>query len=438
MQFPGRHVAILGLGKSGYESALFLKRKGYEVFVSDSANRADVCERAALLEKNGIQVETGSHTHERILHSDWILISPGISPQTPIFRAAGARKIPLFSEIEVASRYCPTSQIIAVTGTAGKTTVSTLIARIFSKAGLPVISCGNIGNPWVGEISKIGKDHFVVLEISSFQLATSESFHPRVAILLNLSPNHQDWHADMEEYVEAKLRLFRNQIETDYAIIRKEDKDRFFPTVDFSAQTIYFDRNIDDQGLAACQNTNEVVVCLVARLFGISDALSHPVIRAFEGIEHRLEQVACWRQVSYVNDSKCTSPASLVWALEKFPDSKVILIAGGHPKIEDFSSLRPWISRKVKHAILVGEARELLRRSWNGACPLYEVLDFRDAVVQAHGFAGAGDIVLLSPACASFDMFQNYEERGKVFKSIVRELTGSKESLPASEVTPTR
>ena len=416
MNAPGKRVAVLGLGVSGFASALFLHEKGFEVFVSDKGAGAAICERAAALRGKGIEAETGTHTERRILEADWILISPGIPPASSVYQAAVRKKTPVLSEIEAASWYCPSPNIIAVTGSSGKTTVTTLLARVFQKAKGRAVSCGNIGNPWIAEVPKIKKDDFVILEVSSFQLMHCENFRPAVGILLNLSPNHQDWHRDMEEYAAAKLRLFRNQKSSDYAIFRRTDQECFFPHFPFRAQRIYLDQ-------VPKADPNEQAVRLAAGIFGCSSGQVDEVLRRFEGIEHRLEKVTTAEGVAYINDSKSTTAASLAWALEKFPDASVILLAGGHPKSADFQTVRGLLHRKVKTAVLIGEARPLLRAAWEGACPVLEADDFRTAVQKAKGAARAGDTVLLSPACASFDMFKNYEERGAVFKKIVFELT---------------
>lgn len=411
MEFPGKKVTVLGLGVSGTASALFLAQKGFEVFISDQGNSESVQQNAAALRKQGIATETGTHSTEKILQSDWIVISPGIPPTSAIVQQIRQRSLPIYNEIEVASRFCDSDNVIGVTGSSGKTTVTTLLGQVFKKAKGSSHVCGNIGNPWIGEISKIGKDDFVVVEISSFQLAYCETFRPKAGLLLNLSPNHQDWHSDMEDYAQAKLRLFANQRPDDYAILRRKDQEIYFPQFSFPGKVLYFD--------AESGNPNENAVRLTAKLFGCEEAVIQNVFQNFEGIEHRLEKVAVIDGVTYVNDSKCTTTASLVWALEKYPDQSVILIAGGHPKSDDFANARPQIERKVRKQILIGEARPLLRAAWQGLGETWESNDFQAAVKKAGELAKPGDTVLLSPACASFDMFRNYVERGNLFKTHV-------------------
>ncbi len=434
MNPPGKKVAVLGLGVSGYESALFLNKKGLQVFASDGGSSAALLERMENLKRAGIEVETGNHSLEKILNSDWIVISPGIAPSTPVYQALVAQKIPVFSEIEVASWYSPTRKIIAVTGSSGKTTVCTLLSRVFKKKYGRAFLCGNIGTPWIAELDKMNAEDTVVIEISSFQLQHCFHFRPAAALLLNLSPNHQDWHKDMAEYVQAKLRIFQVQTSSDYALMRRTDQMQFFSTRRFEAAIHYFGeprrnptipaRSADlDDPLFAALNPNEEAVKITAGLFGCEKETAEEVIRNFEGIEHRLEKFGSWQGIDFVNDSKSTTPSSLAWALEKYPAGKVVLVAGGHPKSEGFEVLRPLISRKVKAAILIGEAQPLLERAWKGACEIVPCgVDFPKAVRKARERATAGDTVLLSPACASFDMFKNYQDRGRTFKRLTGDL----------------
>lgn len=433
MNPPGKKVAVLGLGVSGYESAVFLQKKGLEVFASDGGKSPALDERAENLRRQGIEVETGAHSLDRILNSDWVLISPGIAPGTPVYQALAGRKIPVVSEIEAASWYSPTRNIIAVTGSSGKTTVSTLISRVLQKKSGRAFLCGNIGNPWIAELERMSAGDYAVIEMSSFQLQHCFSFRPAAALLLNLSPNHQDWHKDMREYVEAKLRIFQAQTSTDHALIRKADQEQFFTKREFKAAVHYFGesgrnpmisaRSADlEDPLFAGLDPNAEAVILTAGLFRCEKGLAEEVIRNFEGIEHRLEKFGSWQGIDFVNDSKSTTPSSLAWALEKYPDGKVVLLAGGHPKSGGFEALRSLLARKVKAAVLIGEAQPVLELAWKGACPLVPGgFDFTEAVRKASRLAKAGDTVLLSPACASFDMFKNYQERGRLFKELARE-----------------
>ena len=413
----GKKVTILGLGVSGFETAIFLKEKGFSVFVTELSQTAEVTKRACLLQDAGVNVETGKHDFQRILNSDWMMISPGIPPASELYQRAIASGKPVLSEIEVASWVCPTKKIIGVTGTCGKTTTVTLISRVLNAQFGKTVCCGNIGNPWIGEMKKITPEHFVVVEISSFQLAHCLTFKPFIGILLNLSANHQDWHPDMADYAAAKLKMFENQDENNFAIYREVDREVYFPFFSFKAQEEIFGRD-------KIQNPNEEVVRLTAKITGCSSEVTEKVLSTFEGVEHRLEKFHEASGVQFINDSKCTTTASLGWALSKFSDKKVILIAGGHPKSNDFHLVKDLIRQKVKRAILIGEAEPLLCQEWEGLCPITSGgMNFDRALESAVRSAANGDIVLLSPACASFDMFKNYIERGKLFKQKILELT---------------
>jgi len=411
--FPGKKVCVLGLGISGEASAFFLAAKGFEVWVSDAGASRPVLERLAKLRAVGIQGEAGTHSYDRIFGSDWAVISPGIPPFAPVMQEGRKRGLPIFSEIEVASRFFDARRVLAVTGTCGKTTLTTLLARMLNAGGYPAIACGNIGNPWIGELDTLGARGIAVLELSSFQLEHCYRLKPAIGILLNISPNHEDWHEDNAAYVRAKLRLFQAQTAGDHALIRRIDQQALFPGYRFNGAVSYFGADPD-------ANPQAEVLAQTASILGLPAQAAAQTLQQFEGIEHRLEVFLKEDGIAYVNDSKSTTTAALIWALKKYPDRSVVLIAGGHPKSRDFDQAREWVARKVRLAVLVGEARELLREAWQGTCPLYESSDFQDAVRAARAAAQSGDTVLLSPACASFDMFKNYEERGRIFKTLIR------------------
>ncbi len=408
-----KRVAILGLGETGLQSALFLKRRGYSPFVSDAQNSATLEKRSALLKEEKIPFELGKHSPEKIGTNDWVLISPGIPPTSEIYRFLIKKKIPVVSELEVASWFS-TARVTAVTGTSGKTTVVTLLQRIFQANGFKSVACGNIGNPWIGEIDRLTPETEIVLEVSSFQLVHTFSFRPQTGILLNIGLNHLDWHPNQEDYVSAKLRLFQNQTVEDVAFIRRQDQEIYFPDYSFKGKLVPFD-------LRQGENANEKLLQEVTKLRGLDPAKTREILSRFEGLEHRLEKVARVRGIEFVNDSKCTTLEALIWALEKFPDGKVILLAGGHAKGADFRLVRDRIHKKLKQAVVYGEAQSLLWESWEGAAPLVRAEGLKEAFREALKAAQPGDAVLLSPACASFDQFTNYKERGRFFKELVAE-----------------
>ncbi|MDP3919890.1 MAG: UDP-N-acetylmuramoyl-L-alanine--D-glutamate ligase [Candidatus Omnitrophota bacterium] len=409
---PGKKVTVLGLGQSGYESALFLRRQGFDVLVYDDASSEISRGRAGRLLREGICVELGGHSGGSIFGSDWILVSPGIKPAAPIYRDAVARKIPMLSEIEVAWRFCPSRDVIAITGTCGKTTVATLLHRALKTKFPGATLCGNIGDPWIGALEGIGVDQPVIVEVSSFQLQNCQELHPRVSVILNLSPNHLDWHADMGEYVQAKLKAFQNQVSGDHAVFRRRDQLEFFPEYPILAESICFGEDLRG-------NPNHEVVRTVAAIYGCDVDTVNRILDAFEGIEHRMERVAVVDGVTYVNDSKCTTLSSLEWAIDQMPDARVLLIAGGRPKAHDFVRLRNKIRQKAREIFVMGEAAPLLRDSWDGLCPVRVVNDLSTALESARSAARTGDTILLSPACASFDMFDSYQDRGRQFKEWV-------------------
>lgn len=405
-----KRVAVLGLGETGLASALFLKRRGYEVLVSDSQTSETLEKRALRLQDEGIPFELGGHTLNKIGQQEWVLISPGIAPSTKIYQSLLQKGMPIVSEIEVASWFSP-GRVTAVTGTSGKTTVTTLLARVFQAQGILSMACGNIGNPWIGEMDRLRPETEIVLEVSSFQLLHTHSFRPQTAILLNIGLNHLDWHPTLEDYVAAKLRLFQNQGTGDIALIRRKDHERFFPGFTFRGRVVYWDDKERN-------DSNEQLLYEFTRLKGLDPASTEEVLSNFEGLEHRLEKVVEVDGISFVNDSKCTTLEALVWALGSFEGRRVILLAGGHAKGADFRSVRAALAKKVKQAILYGEAQELLWESWEGTVPLTRTTRLTDAFQQAIRVARPGDVVLLSPACASFDQFANYKARGELFKEL--------------------
>ncbi len=411
-----RRVAVLGLGETGLASALFLRRRGYTVFVSDSQASKILEERAKLLRGERIPCELRRHSLEKIASCDWVLISPGISPACEVYRLLERKGVPLVSELEVAAWFSP-GRVTAVTGTSGKTTVTTLLQRVYQANGLASVACGNIGNPWIGEIDGLRPESEVVLEVSSFQLQHTHTFRPSLGILLNVGANHLDWHSDFNAYLQAKLRLFRNQTVKDDALVRRSDRDQHFPHFPFQARLVYF---TDWEG----DDLNGQLLHAVTEIRGLDPEKTREAIAQFEGLEHRLERAGEIDGIRFVNDSKCTTLEALVWGLGRFPDKRIVLLAGGHAKGGDFRSVRDWIQRKVKQAILYGESQALLEASWEGCAAIARTARLEEAFQEALKVASSGDVVLLSPACASFDQFADYQERGRRFKQLVADLKG--------------
>lgn len=411
----GKRVAILGLGKSGFESAKFLKNRGASVFVSELKSDLLAAERKEELERLGIEVELGSHNKARILGAETVVISPGISPKTELYRMLRENHARLWSEIELAYRFCP-APIVAVTGTNGKTTVTTLISNMFREQGFESVCCGNIGNPFIGEISNMGPKTVVVVEVSSFQLETIEAFRPHVAVLLNLSENHFDWHGNFENYVKGKWRIFENQLPDDYAVVNVSDLETMRRIETIKSQKVFFNGGeLSNPNFAAC--------LAVAAIFRLDESKARRMLADFRGLEHRLEEVCVKDGVRYINDSKSTTISSLGWALERMK-KKVILIMGGLHKGGDFGKVKELVEKKVKFLLLIGTAAELLESVFGKNVPALRAESLAGAVRHARAVARSGDTVLFSPACASFDMFRDYQDRGKTFKEIVTSLAG--------------
>jgi UDP-N-acetylmuramoylalanine--D-glutamate ligase len=409
-------VSILGLGKSGVSTALFLKKKGYDVFVSEYQISSQSEAFAQKLKDEKIRVELGKHSFDELLSAKWSVFSPGIKPTTEIYQAFIKANIPIYSEIEVASWYSKANRIIAVTGSCGKTTVTTLLTEILKVAGRKAMSCGNIGNPWISEVENLGPDQDVVLELSSFQLKNSPSFRPDHAILLNIFPNHLDWHADLQDYASSKLNLFKNQSADQCAYFNEKDQQNFFKDLKIRSQIHSFSFSEN------AENPNFAVIHQVAKQLQIKKEDVQEVLDRFEGLEHRLEKVREQKGVLYINDSKSTTVASLKWALERSKDQSVMLIAGGIAKSKNFDEISELIQKKCKKTLLIGEASDLIYESWHLWVETLKCASLEEAVVRASNEAQSGDVVLLSPACASFDMFKNYESRGQQFKEIVQKL----------------
>jgi len=413
MNLSGQRVSVLGLGASGFESAQFLKRRGAQVFVSERSRSDGIAQYTRRLDSAGISYEVGTHSSDRILKSDLVIVSPGISPREDVYQSAKKSGIPLWSEIELAYQFCP-SKIVAVTGTNGKTTVSTLLHQIYAANGYDVVSCGNIGNTFIGEVPRLTENSLVIVEVSSFQLENTHRFRPHVAVLLNLSENHLDWHGDYEHYKAAKWRIFANQEANDYAVINSDDLECMRKIDSIKSQIVYFNNG-------EMNNPNDSACAAVSDLDQLDSRKVKSVLSHFQGVPHRLETVLTQDGIRYVNDSKSTTVAALRWALER-AQGKIVLVMGGRHKGGDFGQLRSLISSSVRFVVLMGEATALIENAFADLAPMTRASNLTDAVRLARAVAKSGDTVLLSPACSSFDQFQDYMDRGDQFKMIVRQL----------------
>lgn len=424
MRYPGRKVMVVGLGITGLKSCEFLKRHGYVVSAYDENRTPEVEKNVKRLEA-ACGIKTSFDLTEEALQIDWIVISPGVSPFSKCYQILLKTGKRIFSEIEVASWYNRSQNVIGVTGTCGKTTVVTLLRDTIKEWGKRVYLCGNIGAPWIEIVDQVKQQDYVVLELSSFQLFHCFYFSPDLAVLLNISPNHEDWHGSQEHYVESKLRLFSHLTDRGAAFFNEKDRKKYFGKLGFAHEVaIHSD--------APNNNVNYQFVRAVASYLSIPEEKVDKILKAFTGLEHRLELVEIIDGVKFVNDSKSTTVASLGWALEQMREKKVVLIAGGIAKSSDFDTLRALVKTKVKCVVLLGRDAPILAKSWEGCAEIIITVNLEEALKAALQMAAREDTVLLSPACASFDMFKNYIERGQVYKRLVRELVKNNASKASS------
>lgn len=413
--FKDKKVTVIGLARSGLACANLLYSLGADVSVTDNLDNPSVRSYAAKLRSDQIKLELGRHTQDFIKGRDLIVVSPGVSDESSAVQQAEEFNMPVISEIELAWMLCPSRNIIAVTGTNGKTTVTTLIGKILECAGRRVFTCGNIGNPFCGEIEKIKAEDFVALEISSFQLEKIETFRPKIALILNFSRNHLDRYPGMQEYLSAKKRIFMNQGKDDYLVLNSNTPEFSGLEKETKAKVVYFGNEKEPL------NPNYAAVLAVGSILGIDKKLIFDVFEKFEGVEHRLEFVAKINNVKFINDSKATTVDSTLWALENTA-APVVLIAGGREKGNDYNIILNSAAKKVKEAIVIGEAAEKIKDALIKLFPVQRVDTLPEAVNIAYEKAKPGGCVLFSPMCKSFDMFTDYEQRGRVFKQAVEEL----------------
>jgi UDP-N-acetylmuramoylalanine--D-glutamate ligase len=415
--FRNKKITIVGLARSGVACANLLCALGAEISVSDSKDSVDTRANAAKLKSKDIKLELGVHTQDFIRGQDLLIISPGIPNNALPLTWARQENIPVISEIEAGWLLCP-AVVIAVTGSNGKTTVTTLIGKILEAAGKRVFVLGNIGNPFCAELENIKKGDFVSLEVSSFQLENIDKFKPKIALILNFSPNHLDRHKDMREYLDAKKRIFLNQDASDYLILNKRYSALRELAVLARSNVVYFE---EGRGL----NPNQAAALEVGSILGINRKTCMEVFSKFKGVEHRLESVAEVEGVEFINDSKSTTVESTAWALGVLK-KPVILIAGGRDKNLDYNAISSLLRSRVKSLILIGEAKEKIRQAMNGFPAIEDAATLKEALELARLRSRPGDCVLLSPMCASFDMFSDFEDRGRQFKKIVGQLKETK------------
>lgn len=443
-----KRIVILGGGESGVGSAILAQQKGFDVFLSDSGSLSEKYKKE--LSDLHIRFEENGHTEALILSADEIIKSPGIPNDAPLISAAILKKIPVISEIEFAGRYT-NAKMICITGSNGKTTTTSLIYHILKSAGLNVGLGGNIGYSFARQVANSNYDYYV-LELSSFQLDNMYAFKANIAILLNITPDHLDrYNHDMQLYINAKMRIIQNQTEEDAFIYWAEDpivtkeidkhapKSKVYTFAEFGQEGVaaYSDNNKIfihtpksvfemEQDLLALTGThnlyNSLASGITAKLVDIDDEKLRESLSDFKGVEHRLEKVASVKGVQFINDSKATNVNSCWYALKSMK-SKVVLILGGKDKGNDYTEIEELVKSKVHTLICLGVDNTKLHAFFDGKVNnIEDASSMEDAVAKAYRLATTGDTVLLSPCCASFDLFKSYEDRGDQFKDCVRKL----------------
>jgi UDP-N-acetylmuramoylalanine--D-glutamate ligase len=452
MELKDKRVLVVGLGKSGVASALFLKSRGARVTVSDSKPEAELRDEILLLLDHGVTVETGGHGDRTFRGQDLIVVSPGVPFDAPQLEQARALGEPVIGEIELAAQFIP-GPIVAITGANGKTTTTTLAGEIIAAGMFPTLVGGNIGTPAVTLTDQANPGTWTVLEVSSFQLETIVKFRPRISVILNITPDHLDRHKTFENYVNAKARVFENQQPDDFTVLNADDSTTAQLASRTRAHVFWFSRKKEvDKGafvrgghiffrdgksereimpaseipLKGAHNLENVLAGVaIGALVGCQPAQIREAVKNFKAVEHRLEFVAQVAGVDYYNDSKATNVDATIKALESFP-ANIHLILGGKDKGSDYSVLNDLLRQRVKRVYTIGAAAAKIESQIQGATEIIPSRTLENAIRQAREYATPGDIVLLAPACASFDQFQNYEHRGRVFKEVVSSLAMSK------------
>ncbi len=448
MDLKNKRVLVVGLGKSGVASALFLQDRGARVTVSDAKTEDELRGEIPQLLDKGIAVESGGHGERTFRGQDLIVVSPGVPVDTPQLAQARTQGVPVIGEIELASRFLK-GHIVAITGSNGKTTTTTLAGEIIAWGGYESLVGGNIGTPAISFVPEATDDTYIVLEVSSFQLETIDTFHAEIAVILNITPDHLDRHHTFEAYVAAKSRIFENQTAGDFAVLNADDPTCVKLGPVSEAQKFWFSRKkevdqgafvrdgkifwraegndveimpVSEIGLKGAHNLENVLAAVcVGALVRCEPHRIRKAVQEFKAVEHRLEYVATINGVDFYNDSKATNVDATIKALESFAGN-IHVILGGKDKGSDYSALNDLLRQRVKRVYTIGAAAQKIESQIAGAAEIIHAETLETAVRRAAAAAKQGDIVLLAPACASFDQFENYEHRGRVFKDVVHSL----------------
>jgi len=446
MNLEGKRVLVVGLGNTGEALCSFLLHHGAQVKVSEKKTPEEIGQKISSWKQKGVTVEAGKHDQKSFMEADLIVPSPGV-PWLPELEAARANGVKIISEIELAYKFLR-GKIVGITGSNGKSTTATLTQKILEEGGLKTYLAGNIGTPLISFVDNSKDDHIYVTEISSFQLEHTEEFRVSVSVLLNISPDHLDWHPSFADYYEAKKKLIISQRENDIAILNRDDPLVWALKEEGEFQVYAFSRNgkvspgcfLNGDWIVLANKKEEKLIktsvipllgihnqenimasALVGHILGIPPSKIKEPIKNFRGLAHRLEKVTSVRGVDFYDDSKATNVDATSKSIQSF-DRNIILILGGRDKGGDFNKLRKPVKENVKRIILLGEAKEKIRTALKGIVPMETVSSIKEAVSLGYSRAKPREVVLLAPACTSFDMFQNFEERGEVFKREVLSL----------------
>ena len=446
-ELRGKRVLVVGLARTGVATALFCAARGARVTATDTRAENEIGEAIAPLRAAGVGLELGGHRKNTFLEQDLIVPSPGVPADAPLLQAARTKVVTIWSEIELADRFL-NGRLIGITGSNGKTTTTSLVEHILRSAGFSTILAGNIGTPLISRAEQTNDKTITVAELSSFQLELIETFRPNISVFLNLTPDHLDRHGTFEAYGAAKARIFENQTEADSAVLNADDpattalaptrphvywfsrKQRVAQGAFVREKEIVFRHDgteetilkLEDIPLAGAHNVENVLAAVVAaRLADAEPAAIAKGVRSFAGVEHRLEFVAEIGGVRYYNDSKATNVDATLKALDAFP-GRILIILGGKDKGSDYTLLQTPLREKAILALLIGAAADKIEKQIAGSVAIERAETIERAVEIAAHAARPGDVAVLAPACASFDQFQNYEHRGRVFKELVHQL----------------
>ncbi len=448
MNINDKKITVIGALRSGVGAAKLIKAQGGIPFVSDTNNNSKTAQSVEYLKELNIDFEVGEHT-EKVFECDLMVVSPGVPSDAQILKNAKQKNIKIISEIELAYQFCK-GKVIGITGTNGKTTTTSLIGHLFNICGNKTYVAGNIGVAFSEIALEVKEDDFVVLEISSFQLDLIDNFRPDAAIILNITPDHLNrYENSFEKYTQSKLSIYKNQNREDFLILNKDDETLMNAVSSRKSKTFYF--SLKDEQLDGCylmngniiyneegelrfifpaeellikgehNIANAMAAICTAKIFGFDDEKIKEGLKSFKGVEHRLEFVREIEGVKYINDSKATNIDSVWYALRSY-DNPIFLILGGQDKGNDYNKIKDLVKDKVKKIYAIGSSAEIVFNFFHSMVKVEVKGTLEAAVTAANNESRENDIVLLSPACASFDMFDSYEHRGKIFKEVVNKL----------------